>query len=167
MMKRLRNTLHPPIASNIAALFDSLSLSSSSPPLEKITLSPHLAEKQISKLVHAISRYSSNPSSPSTKTTAVIAQLALFGWAPHPLSSEILSCRLCQRRVGFWAFTPPPGGGMGGKELDPVGEHLAWCPLRVEGWWADCELLKGGKGSVGNITVGKGVKRRKWIKATV
>jgi hypothetical protein len=129
--------------------------------LESINLKTYLSEKQIQKLLFAISRYTSIG---GTNT----AQLALFGWAPHPLSNEILSCRLCQRRVGLWTFLPSPasaaGGDGEGKQLDPSGEHLGWCPLREEGWWSDCQLLKGGKGSVGDINVGNGVKTRKWIK---
>lgn len=49
--------------------------------------------------------------------------------------------------------------------LDPVAEHLTWCPLGIEGWWDGCALLKGGRGSIGDLTVSTAVKRRKWIKA--
>jgi len=158
MMTRLRNTLHPPIASNIASLAESLVASTSPALVGETRLYNHLSEKQAHILSLAISRHSDTQSG-NHATRNVIAQLALFGWAPHPLSSEIISCRLCQRRVGLWAF------GNGEKALDPAGEHLSWCPLAVDGWWNDCGLLKGGNGNVGNVTVGKGVKRKKWLKS--
>jgi hypothetical protein len=160
IMTKLRYTLHTPIASNIA------SLSSTLPPLDNISVQTRLSEKQISNLTFALSRHS-NPN-------AKQAELAFFGWSPHALSEEIVQCRICQRRVGLWAFTDQTVGrgdtqGMDlerrGNGLDPVAEHLHWCPLGIEGWWDNCALLKGARGNIGDFTISKTVKRRKWIKA--
>jgi hypothetical protein len=155
IMTKLRNTLHTPIASNIA------SLSSTLPPLDNLSLSTRLSEKQISNLTFALSRHSS--------LNAKQAELAFFGWSPHTLSEEIVQCRICQRRVGLWAFSNQTVGRgdveRRGNGLDPVGEHLNWCPLGIDGWWDDCALLRGGRGNIGDLTISKAVKRRKWIKA--
>jgi hypothetical protein len=155
IMTKLRHTLHTPIASNIA------SLSSTLPPLDDISVQTRLSEKQISNLTFALSRHS-NPN-------AKQAELAFFGWSPHALSEEIAQCRICQRRVGLWAFSSPAVGRgdveRRGNGLDPVGEHLNWCPLGIDGWWDNCALLKGGRGNIGDLTISKTVKRRKWIKA--
>jgi hypothetical protein len=155
IMTKLRYTLHTPIASNIASLASTL------PPLDSLSLQTRLSEEQISNLTFALSRYS-NPN-------AKQAELAFFGWSPHALSEEIVQCRICQRRVGLWAFsdqTVGPGDvERRGNGLDPVAEHLHWCPLGIDGWWDNCALLKGGRGNIGDITISKAVKRRKWIKA--
>jgi hypothetical protein len=161
MTSKLRNILHTPIASNIAPLASTLP--------SNLILKSRISEKQINHLTFALSRYT--PSDP------IQAELAFFGWSTHPLSSDILQCRICQRRLGLWAFASGSGSqgdnasaGEGEasrkKEgLDPVGEHLGWCPLNVEGWWDECALLKGARGNVGDLSVSKGVKRMKWIKA--
>ena len=155
-MGKLRNTLHPPISSNIAQLSQSLS------GIPDINLKSRLDEKQTNHLLHALSRFTSTAPEPGA------AELALFGWSPHPLSTEIVQCRICQRRLGLWAFKDTSDSSEAriiGKEtgLDPVEEHLTWCPLSVDGWWAQCALLKGGRGNVGDIVVSKGVRRRKWL----
>ena len=155
-MGKLRNTLHPPISSNIAQLSQSLS------GIPDIKLKSRLDEKQTNHLVHALSRHTPTASEPGA------AELALFGWSPHPLSIEIVQCRICQRRLGLLAFKDT-GDSSGNRiasqkaGLDPVGEHLTWCPLSVDGWWAQCALLKGGRGNVGDVVVSKGVRRRKWL----
>jgi len=148
-MTKLRHTLHTPIASNVASLASTL------PPLDNISLNTRLSEKQISNLTFALSRYST--------PIARQAELAFFGWSPHALSEEIVQCRICQRRLGLWAFSSGASTSNGG--LDPVGEHLNWCPLGIDGWWDNCALLKGGRGNIGDLTISKAVKRRKWIKA--
>jgi len=158
IMSRLRNTLHIPIASNIAPLAITLPTN--------LDLRSCLSEKQSNNLTFALSRY--------TAPTPTQAELAFFGWTPHPLSTEIISCRICQRRLGLWAFPVSPSGasetsGRIDSErnagLDSVGEHLSWCPLGIAGWWEGCALLKGGRGNIGDLTISKDVKRRKWIKA--
>jgi hypothetical protein len=154
-MGTLRNTLHPPIGNNIALLSTTLS------SIPQINLKSRLDEKQLNHLLHALTRYIT----PEPTT----AELAFFGWSPHPLSTEIVQCRICQRRLGLWSFSSgtelsdPTGPREGKTVLDPVGEHLTWCPLGMEGWWAQCALLKGGRGNVGDVVVSKGVKRRKWL----
>jgi len=155
MMNKLRNTLHTPIASNIASLASTL------PILDHISFRTRLSEKQIANLTFALSRYST--------PSHIQAELAFFGWSPHTLSEEIVQCRICQRRLGLWAFSSQTAGHGNaekrGNGLDPVAEHLTWCPLGIEGWWDACALLKGGRGNIGDLTVSKAVKRRKWIKA--
>jgi hypothetical protein len=155
IMTQLRYTLHTPIASNIA------SLSSTLPSLDNLSLQTRLSEKQISNLTFALSRYST--------ASSAQAELAFFGWSPHALSEEIVQCRICQRRVGLWAFSNQAVGRgdveRRGNGLDLVAEHLHWCPLGIDGWWDNCALLKGGRGNIGDLTISKTVKRRKWIKA--
>jgi hypothetical protein len=159
IMTKLRNTLHTPIASNIASLSSTLAPNN-------ISLTTRLSEKQISNLTFALSRY--------VTPSPIQAELAFFGWAPHALSEEIIQCRICLRRVGLWAFSSQTVGrgesaavDMERREngLDPVAEHLHWCPLGIEEWWDSCALLKGGRGNIGDLTISKAVKRRKWIKA--
>ncbi|WVW84276.1 hypothetical protein I302_106306 [Kwoniella bestiolae CBS 10118] len=62
--------------------------------------------------------------------------------------TEIIHCRICQRRIGLWSFSTPPNGEEK-KGLDPVKEHLNWCPLnhhqQTDGpkpWWEDSPLLR-------------------------
>lgn len=158
IMSKLRNILHIPTALNISTL------SSTLPSLDNLPLKSQLSEKQLNNLTFALSRY--------TTSNPIQAELAFFGWAPHPLSTEIVSCRICQRRLGFWAFTCPSASEDHTQErdvreregLDPVAEHISWCPLGIEAWWDSCALLKGGRGNIGDVGVSKMVKRRKWIK---
>lgn len=151
---KLRNILHTSTANNIAALAISL------PPLDDLVLKTRLSEKQQNNLLFALQRYST--------CSITQAELGFFGWTPQPLSTDIVQCRICQRRLGLWAFMSS-ASETDNKQvrvgLDPVGEHLGWCPLGIEGWWDNCALLKGGRVNVGDLTIGQGVKRRKWIKA--
>lgn len=157
-MDRLRTLLHPPLASNLASLALRLA---SSPSTKALHLDSPLNEKQVMHLVHALSTHIEPPSSGSISAQA--AQLALFGWAPHSLSPEILGCRICQRRIGLWGFTQPDQDGRA-RELDPVDEHLGWCPIRQGSWCDKCPLLSGKRASVKDIKVSQGVQRRKWLK---
>lgn len=150
LLDRLRTMLHPPLTSNIA----SLALRLHSVPAE-LSLVPTLSEKQLAHLVSAVARYITDQDQPSS--TAI--QLALFGWAPHELSTEILCCRICQRRIGLWSHLPGQG-----RELDPVGEHVEWCPIRSASWWSNCPLVKGGRADTKAVRVSQGVKNPKWLK---
>lgn len=153
-MDRLRTLLHPPLAANFASL--ALRLSSSS-GIDTLNLKSPLGEKQINHLVYALSKYIPTPQPISSQA----AQMALFGWAPHDLSPEILGCRICQRRIGLWGFSQKEKDG---RKLDPVDEHLGWCPIRQGTWWDRCPLLSGKRASVKDLQISQGVQRRKWIK---
>ncbi|ORY26312.1 C3HC zinc finger-like-domain-containing protein [Naematelia encephala] len=109
-----------------------------------------------------LSHLSTSHSSPTsisrlstTSITNLSAALALFAWYPYhsktstplqidrsvpPKRTEIVQCRICQRRVGLWAFK-----GDVKREMDVCAEHLAWCPVRQEGWWETAGLLKENK----------------------
>ena len=89
---------------------------------------------------------------PSSHASASSAALALFGWYPYSSSgathidpskpvekTDIVTCRICQRRIGLWAFTPSSDHN---HSLDLVQEHLEWCPIRCSAWWEGAELLK-------------------------
>lgn len=92
---------------------------------------------------------------PESSIGAFTTAAAVFGWYPYqpnqvskeqdssyspyvdpaspPHRTEIVSCRLCQRRVGLWTFRE-------GKErvFDMLKEHLDWCPIRStpqDEWW--------------------------------
>jgi hypothetical protein len=156
LVDRLRTMLHPPLAGNLASLALRLSTSSG---INTLNLSSPLNDKQINHLSYALSKHIDLPS--STHLSSQAAQLALFGWSPHDLSTEILSCRICQRRIGLWGFTKQQSDG---RELDIVNEHLGWCPIRQGEWWAHCPLLSGKRASVKDIKISQGVQRRKWLK---
>lgn len=158
---RIRTSLHPPLASSIASL--ALRLSTTTPfTLEDCNLVSPLDDKQLAHLLFSLSRYVDLPD-PAVAVAGPSAQLALFGWAPHDLSSEILSCRICQRRIGLWSFSHSQSQG-GGRGLDPIHEHLGWCPVRSSEWWKACPIITGKRATVKDLKVSQGVHRRKWLK---
>lgn len=65
-----------------------------------------------------------------------------------------MQCRLCQRRVGLWAFREEGQDAKGqGRMFDLVGEHLDWCPIRGDSgdkgkWWEDLPILSDRKGAL-------------------
>lgn len=157
-MDLLRNTLHPPLASDIALLalrYTSLP-SLTQTALDSLNLVSPLGPKHISRLITALTRSILDDDNPQPQITANAAQLAIFGWAPHELAPEVLSCRTCQRRLGLWSFTS-------GRQLDLVGEHLGWCPIGAGEWWESAPLVNGGKASVKDLPVSSGVHRPKWL----
>ena len=92
---------------------------------------------------------------PITPPSITAATLAFFAWYPyHPNSlttditapphpTDIVCCRICERRVGLWAFRTDK------RVFDLVDEHLVWCPIRGGGgqvWWEGCDLLSEKRG---------------------
>lgn len=70
------------------------------------------------------------------------------------MNDQILTCKLCQRRIGLWTTE---------RLLDVVNEHLAWCPVGARGvghgveWWASAVVLRAertGKG-LGSLGIAK------------
>ena len=97
------------------------------------------------------------PDTPSSSSALSVtaAALAFFAWYPyHPNSlttdittplhpTDIVSCRICERRVGLWSFRTDK------RVFDFVAEHLVWCPIRTssdQAWWEGCDLLKEKRG---------------------
>jgi hypothetical protein len=138
---------------------------------------------------------------------ALATQLALFCWYPYygpskkskaasiqKSTTDMVSCRICQRRIGLWAFrdaqktvSNQDGGEIKeqGQEqskatFDVLSEHLNWCPIRQDGWWsgAAANILHadGAEGTgTGTVTdqalkgikqvkISQGVVRRSWWK---
>lgn len=159
LMDRLRNALHPPLAGNIASLalrYTSLPKSNQA-DLSDLQLSSPLYPKELNHLLDALARTLLDTDDELPPLNPIAAQLALFGWAPNELASDILSCRICQRRLGMWSFTS-------GRQLDLVEEHLSWCPIRSSEWWNACPLVNGGRASVKDVRVSQAVQRPKWLK---
>ena len=121
----------------------------------------------------------STHSRPSTAAQA----MAFFAWHPyHPNSlgapsdipllperTEIVQCRICERRVGLWSFRSLS------RAFDLVEEHLVWCPIRASGgerpWWEDCAVLEpprigivweGYGGIKGVLRVSERLERKAW-----
>ena len=104
--------------------------------------------------------------------------MAWFAWYPYqpnrssnavdlclPASStEIVHCRICQRRVGLWAFKGKENESekkQGGGECDLVKEHLSWCPIRQDSWWTSHPFFGNVPSREGGASVGKG-----WVKVS-
>ncbi|WVR06744.1 hypothetical protein IAU60_003779 [Kwoniella sp. DSM 27419] len=132
---------------------------------------------------------SASASTSSSAISTTTAQMALFGWYPYypnepsdhitPVRAasetqtassapaqptvrrtDIIHCRICQRRIGLWAFARRPPGDNSAQQdsrsssaeaartLDLVDEHLSWCPIRPasrgkgQEWWTGCALLE-------------------------
>ncbi|THV03168.1 zf-C3HC-domain-containing protein [Dendrothele bispora CBS 962.96] len=101
--------------------------------------------------VSALSRSTSQLSSPSTTPSLSRASSVPPGAGhPRPLlrvmaskvltqDSSLLQCRLCQRRVGLWAFAPPKESAAPGmpaqsskqRPFDLLKEHRSYCPYVV------------------------------------
>jgi hypothetical protein len=101
----------------------------------------------------------------TTLISPLSAALSLFAWYPHPSSAEVLHCRVCERRVGLWAFV-----GEGSREFDLVDEHVGWCPIRTDGWWVGSEMLRGKRQVLevhevrGLIRISEKLERKRWRK---
>ncbi|WWC94449.1 hypothetical protein V866_001295 [Kwoniella sp. B9012] len=167
---QLRNLLHPLISSNLSPLAQNIH--SSIPTLSTIQVKSPLSPTQEDCLIRSIRSHQS----PSERTDGGISResilSSLFGWYPYyPKSlpsdqikkeqdnTEIIHCRICQRRIGLWAFAPGEQGEK--KVFDLVSEHLNWCPLNTQQnqktWWEDCLLLKE------KVSVDSGITRD-WVK---
>ena len=101
-----------------------------------------------------------------------------FAWYPyqHNVSSnainltnpasptEIVHCRVYQRRVGLWAFKGKEnesGKKESEAEFDLVQEHFSWCPIRQGSWWTSHPLLCDDSAEKGGSSVEKG-----WVKVS-
>jgi hypothetical protein len=116
------------------------------------------------------------PSSPGPSTTALA--MALFAWYPYhpnapslhidpsapPRRTEIVQCRICERRVALWSFQT-------NRTFDLVEEHLVWCPTGQRGWWEGCAVLdppgmgriwEGEGGVKGVLRVSERLERKPW-----
>ncbi|KAK8864692.1 hypothetical protein IAR55_001944 [Kwoniella newhampshirensis] len=172
LFDRLRHLLHPLLSSSLAPLAERLSTECSLSDLIRRT-SP-INEKRLSSLVASLTPHLSAYTHESLSHLA--ASLAFFGWYPyhakppsstHVAKTDIVSCRICQRRIGLWTFrnTSPVNGSSERREFDLVNEHLLWCPVRTpeakehKSWWEGCQLLKG----VGEGEIRKEVIAKKWI----
>ncbi|KAL7422289.1 hypothetical protein Q5752_002935 [Cryptotrichosporon argae] len=187
---QLRTLLHPPIGSSLGPLADRIQQEC---PVGAIRWTSPLTAAQLDNLVASLARHvpaSADKENPTCRLAEPAAVLALFGWYPYhpnqlpahclvPVSqgaTELLSCRLCERRVGLWAFLRSQDSTAGTADtadtadtaeaaeqatrtLDVVQEHLEWCPLR-DAWWSGLALVCGQQdGAGGHVDVAVDVKR--------
>ena len=100
---------------------------------------------------------------------------AWFGWYPYhphsalyidtaqePVSTDMVSCRACERRIGLWAFKTSANSME--KRFDLLGEHFGWCPIKVGTWWAGSGLLRD-RSEVPEVN-GEAVSTRGWLKVS-
>ncbi|GMK53928.1 hypothetical protein CspeluHIS016_0105140 [Cutaneotrichosporon spelunceum] len=151
----LRRMLHPLTSDSLAPLSRALAQQSLSGPAMPQWTSPASAA-EIENLAMALRRSlpplppdpesenRTGPRRPEPKEE-LAAALALFGWFPydptfptdhvlaHGTPTDIVSCRICRRRVGLWSFHT--------RTLDLSAAHVAWCPLRAGGWWRESALV--------------------------
>ncbi|BEJ12027.1 hypothetical protein CspHIS471_0204870 [Cutaneotrichosporon sp. HIS471] len=155
LFSELRRILHPLTAVSLAPLARALALQSLAGPVAPQWTSP-ASDAEIDHLATALRRHlpalPADPESenrtgsrpPEPKET-LAAALALFGWFPydptfptdhvlaHGTPTDIVSCRICCRRVGLWSFHT--------RTLDLGAAHISWCPLRPDGWWRESVLV--------------------------
>ena len=111
----------------------------------------------------------------TTDLSPITAAMAFFAWYPYPDGdqvdpsapvderTQIIACRICQRRVGLWNFGES-------KSFDLVAQHRDWCPIRPVGkpWWEDIPLLKGkGRSEVvykGWVGLSEKLEKKPWRK---
>jgi hypothetical protein len=180
----LRRILHPLAAASLAPLSRALAQQSLAGPVAPQWTSP-AAPAEIEHLATALRRHlpplphdpeSENRTGPRPPEPKELlgAALALFGWFPydpsfpadhvllHGTPTDIVACRICRRRVGLWSFQT--------RTLDLGAAHVAWCPLRAEGWWKDSALVAPrGEGTLSPEALGEmlvvsegGRPRKKW-----
>ena len=105
--------------------------------------------------------------------------MALFGWYPYhpnsptsthissnpPQPTDIVHCRICERRIGLWSFRSPE------RCFDLVDEHIAWCPLRERDWWEGSILLEPPGGMIWDggvkavLRASERLERKRWRRA--
>ena len=148
----------------------------------------HQGDKRLANLSASIHRYLSldppasyppemtiAPGAPSSAAQA----MAFFAWYPYHTDSisahiqphspfrttEIVQCRICERRVGLWSFRMPT------RTFNLVDEHLAWCPIRDGKWWEDLAVVDpsrdgtiwdGAGGVKGVLKVSARLERKSW-----
>lgn len=114
----------------------------------------------------------------STVISSTAAILSFFGWnvfrpgSPDPVEEhsaiddsskihavvpDVLRCKICDRKIGLWAFRQTPRSSKSGtsttKALDVVLEHREFCPIRTpagkslekeghDAWWTDAAILQ-------------------------
>ncbi|KAI9639164.1 C3HC zinc finger-like-domain-containing protein [Dioszegia hungarica] len=203
---QLRRLLHPPTTSNIQSLAAGLERECVAKANSEFRRSSPLSITEISNLVtridtrlHSTAPANMEPIESSTSIThhvsSFAAVLAVFCWYPfhpngpaHTLSDEagsrrtdMVQCRLCERRIGLWAHRNSFGGRSGlewtkGRTFDVLEEHLAWCPVREtiqgKGWWEDLALLKekekgDSAGTKGWITLSGKMEVKPWRRARI
>lgn len=113
----------------------------------------------------------------STAISSTAANMAFFGWnvfrpgSSDPVEEQpvtrtvevdavvpdVLRCKICNRKIGLWAFRHTKNSGNGGvlnaKALDVVLEHREFCPIRTlssksghdpedhGAWWTQAAIL--------------------------
>lgn len=204
---QLRRATHPLTTASLAPLAAALAARSLGP--EALRWVCPVPEAQLETMAGALERYAGvrAGTTPSASIPPLAAALALFGWYPydpvapsdhvaepsaastshaHAAHTDIVACRLCQRRVGLWAFTGTATANTDTdsdagdstdiawtRAFDLEGAHRQWCPLRDGEWWRECPLLEEQRGDVALLLKeGKeereggsgGTKRRRWHK---
>jgi hypothetical protein len=157
---QLRRLLHPPVAANLASLATGLErqcIAKANSEFRWTSPLVRLVERRAnyqssSQLGHLALRLGSRDDTP---VSSFAAALALFCWYPFhpngapqtvsdtPTRTDIVQCRLCERRVGLWAFR---AAAKESRVFDLVEEHLAWCPIRdqqaARKWWEGLPILR-------------------------
>lgn len=114
----------------------------------------------------------------STAISSTAANLAFFGWnvfrprSPDSVEEQpvtravedgaivpdVLRCKICDRKIGLWAFRQTKKSGNGdvsnAKALDVLLEHREFCPIRTlssksdavgeshRAWWTEAAILR-------------------------
>ncbi|KAL1411369.1 hypothetical protein Q8F55_002325 [Vanrija albida] len=156
LVGEMRRFAHPLVAASLAPLAQELLRRSLAGPVRPVWSCPVPVE-QLDALAAALQAYGADRAEPGAvlpPLDALAAALALFGWYPYDpgfaaaadhvtpgsgTPTDIVACRICQRRVGMWAFQPRDGAA---KVFDLQREHVAWCPLRADDWWRECVRLR-------------------------
>lgn len=153
----MRRFTHPLVAASLEPLAREVLRRSLSGPVRPLWSSPATGT-QIDSLVAALQAYGENRAADGAVLAPLeplAAALSLFGWYPYDpgfaadadhvtpgkgTPTDIVACRLCQRRVGMWAFHPKEGASA--KVFNLQTEHISWCPLRGDDWWHECVRLQ-------------------------
>jgi hypothetical protein len=162
LVDEMRRFTHPLVAASLEPLAREVLRRSLSGPVRPLWSSPATGT-QIDSLVAALQAYGENRAADGAVLAPLeplAAALSLFGWYPYDpgfaadadhvtpgkgTPTDIVACRLCQRRVGMWAFHPKEGLGQGVQP--PDGAHLvvpaagttggtSACACSLWAWWS-------------------------------
>ena len=165
------------------------------------------SKQEIEQLAISLLKASGNPTDGVPNSSlSTAAAFALFGWFPyhpnapstqvqlqsadstnsgstHPtvMQTSMVQCRICERRVGLWAFEPPSipdsqsrsqsrAADGATRTFDLVDEHLDWCPIKGDREYSSADLPPAYSGQAGqagaetslNADAGSGTEGKGW-----